>query len=42
MSGMLLDWNTHVPYLVVAVFLIVSYLMAFLLKQPGKQQSTVN
>jgi len=34
MSGMLLDWNTHVPYLVVSGFLIVSYLMAFLLKRP--------
>ncbi|MFC6259420.1 MFS transporter [Levilactobacillus fujinensis] len=38
MSGMLLDWNTHYPYLVVAVFLIVSYLMAFLLKRPDTVQ----
>jgi len=34
MSGMLLDMNTHYPYLVVAVFLVISYLMAFMLKQP--------
>lgn len=34
MSGMLLDWNTHSPYLVVSAFLIVSYLMAFMLKRP--------
>ena len=34
MSGMLLDFNPHVPYLVVAGFLIVSYLMAFCLRQP--------
>lgn len=32
MSGMLLDMNPHYPYLVVAGFLIVSYLMAFLLR----------
>ncbi|WP_143462525.1 MFS transporter [Levilactobacillus enshiensis] len=38
MSGMLLDWNTHYPYLVVAVFLIVSYLMAFMLKRPDTMQ----
>ncbi len=37
MSGMLLDMNYHYPYLVVAVFLIVSYLMAFLLRLPGNQ-----
>ena len=34
MSGMLLDMNTHYPYLVVSGFLIVSYIMAFLLKKP--------
>ncbi|AVK61970.1 MFS transporter [Lactobacillus sp. CBA3605] len=34
MSGMLLDMNTHYPYIVVAGFLIVSYLMAFLLHRP--------
>ena len=34
MSGMLLDMNTHYPYIVVAGFLIVSYLMAFLLRRP--------
>jgi len=39
MSGMLLDWNTHVPYLVVSGFLIVSYLMAFLLKRPESLRS---
>ncbi|WP_203642655.1 MFS transporter [Levilactobacillus andaensis] len=38
MSGMLLDWNTHYPYMVVAVFLIVSYLMAFMLKRPDTMQ----
>ncbi len=37
MSGMLLDMNTHYPYIVVAGFLIVSYLMAFMLRQPGNQ-----
>jgi len=37
MSGMLLDLNYHYPYLVVAGFLIVSYLMAFLLRLPGKR-----
>lgn len=36
MSGMLLDMNYHYPYVVVAVFLIVSYLMAFMLRLPGK------
>jgi len=36
MSGMLLDMNTHYPYLVVAVFLVISYLMAFMLKQPDQ------
>lgn len=36
MSGMLLDMNTHYPYIVVAVFLIVSYLMAFMLRDPRK------
>ncbi|CAJ1226035.1 Tetracycline resistance protein, class C [Lactiplantibacillus xiangfangensis] len=36
MSGMLLDMNYHYPYIVVAVFLIVSYLMAFMLRLPGK------
>ncbi|KRO04494.1 major facilitator superfamily permease [Levilactobacillus paucivorans] len=39
MSGMLLDMNPHYPYLVVAGFLIVSYLMAFLLKRPEAMQS---
>ncbi|MCT4487494.1 MFS transporter [Levilactobacillus parabrevis] len=39
MSGMLLDMNPHYPYLVVSVFLIVSYLMAFLLKRPDQLQS---
>lgn len=34
MSGMLLDMNTHYPYLVVSVFLVISFIMAFLLKQP--------
>jgi len=36
MSGMLLDMNYHYPYIVVAVFLIVSYLMAFMLRLPGQ------
>lgn len=40
MSGMLLDMNTHYPYLVVAVFLILSYVMAFLLKRPDQMQTT--
>lgn len=39
MSGMLLDMNTHYPYLVVAVFLILSYVMAFLLKRPDQMQT---
>ncbi len=38
MSGMLLDLNYHYPYLVVAGFLIVSYLMAFLLKLPQRSR----
>ncbi|VDG24348.1 MFS transporter [Lactiplantibacillus mudanjiangensis] len=37
MSGMLLDMNYHYPYLVVAGFLIVSYLMAFMLRYPGQK-----
>ncbi|RRK11769.1 MFS transporter [Lactiplantibacillus garii] len=37
MSGMLLDMNYHYPYLVVAVFLIVSYVMAFALRLPGRK-----
>jgi len=36
MSGMLLDMNYHYPYLVVAVFLIVSYIMAFTLRHPSQ------
>lgn len=36
MSGMLLDMNYHYPYLVVAVFLIVSYVMAFTLRHPSQ------
>ncbi|MFW4406168.1 MFS transporter [Lactiplantibacillus paraplantarum] len=36
MSGMLLDMNYHYPYLVVAGFLIVSYLMAFMLRLPNQ------
>ncbi|MFC6180439.1 MFS transporter [Lactiplantibacillus daowaiensis] len=36
MSGMLLDMNYHYPYIVVAGFLIVSYLMAFLLRHPNQ------
>ncbi|MGX6427719.1 MFS transporter [Levilactobacillus yonginensis] len=38
MSGMLLDMNSHYPYLVVSVFLVISYLMAFLLKRPESMQ----
>ncbi|GEO70387.1 MFS transporter [Levilactobacillus acidifarinae] len=38
MSGMLLDMNTHYPYIVVAGFLIISYLMAFLLRRPQTAQ----
>lgn len=38
MSGMLLDMNPHYPYLVVAGFLIVSFVMAFLLRQPQATQ----
>ncbi|ETY75168.1 MFS transporter [Lactiplantibacillus fabifermentans] len=41
MSGMLLDMNYHYPYIVVAVFLIVSYLMAFLLRLPAKAKPVV-
>ncbi|MCG0790887.1 multidrug transport protein [Lactiplantibacillus plantarum] len=39
MSGMLLDMNYHYPYLVVAGFLIVSYLMAFMLRLPNQVHS---
>ena len=39
MSGMLLDMNYHYPYLVVAGFLIVSYLMAFMLRMPQSTHS---
>jgi len=31
-----LDMNYHYPYLVVAVFLIVSYVMAFTLRHPSQ------
>lgn len=40
MSGMLLDLNYHYPYIVVAGFLIVSYLMAFLLRLPATPRKT--
>ena len=39
MSGMLLDMYYHYPYLVVAGFLIVSYLMAFMLRLPNQVHS---
>ncbi|WP_461240208.1 MFS transporter [Paucilactobacillus sp. N302-9] len=32
MAGALLDWNYHLPYIVVAVFMVVSYLIAFQIK----------
>lgn len=39
MSGALLDWNTHYPYLVVSVFLAASYLLTFSVKIKAHQIS---
>ncbi|WP_125589828.1 MFS transporter [Companilactobacillus jidongensis] len=33
MSGALMDWNTHYPYMVVAVILAASYLLTFIVKR---------
>lgn len=32
MAGELMDWNYHYPYIVVAVFMLISYLIAFQIK----------
>ncbi|WP_334330137.1 MFS transporter [Companilactobacillus sp. HBUAS59699] len=33
MSGALMDWNTHYPYMVVAIILAASYLLTFIVKR---------
>ncbi|GKQ42640.1 tetracycline resistance MFS efflux pump [Companilactobacillus sp. RD055328] len=38
MSGMLMDWNTHYPYLVVAIILFASYVITFGVKRVIKPE----
>ncbi|WP_282801341.1 MFS transporter [Secundilactobacillus kimchicus] len=42
MSGILLDMNTHYPYVVVAVFLGISYLMTFMIRIQSKTNLNVD